>query len=90
MSTDDHDTWVYHALHEPKVVKYSEALVLYKKGWRDSPKPKVLYSGFRGKWYWLIISTKSLFNAISPHWDSQKIIMALIAIGILIIGIIKI
>ena len=63
MSSDnDHNTWVYHALHEAKVVKYSEALKLYKQGWRDSPRPETLFKGIRGKWYWLILLFKKIFT----------------------------
>ena len=86
----DHPTWVYHALHEAKIVKTSEAKLLYKKGWRDSPDPKILYSGFYGKYFYLVVLLKAFFKRISPHWDSQKIFMALIAIIGIVIAIIKI
>jgi len=59
----EYDTWVYHALHEAKVVKSSDAEILFKKGWRDSPDPKILFQGFRGKWYWLILAFKKLINS---------------------------
>ena len=77
---NDHPTCVYHALHGTKTVKASEATKLFKQGWRDSPYPKTLYSGVRGKWYLLIISYRSFIKRIAPHWDSHKLLMAFIAI----------
>jgi len=61
MTTEqDNNTWVYHALYEAKIVKASEAVKLYKKGWRDSPDEKTLFKGIRGKWYKLILFIKKL------------------------------
>ncbi len=89
-SSTDHPVWVYHALHEAKIVKASEAKLLYKKGWRDSPDPKILYSVLRGKWYYCVVLFKAFIKRIYPHRDSQKIFMALIAIVGIAIAIIKI
>lgn len=61
-SNNDHKVWVYHALHDPKVVNFSEAQKLYKQGWRNSPDPKILFKGIRGKCYKLIIVFKKLFS----------------------------
>ena len=62
-NNNDYDTWVYHALHEAKVVKASDTRGLYKLGWRDSPDPQVLFKGIRGKWYWLILAFKKCFKS---------------------------
>ena len=86
----DYDTWVYHALKEAKVVKFSEAKKLYKKGWRDSPNEKVLFSGVRGKWYKILIIYCNFIKKISPHWDSYKIVVVLLMIIGVVIAIIKI
>ena len=79
-SSTDHPTWVYHALHEAKIVKASEAKLLYKKGWRNSPDPKILYSGFRGKWYKFILWFRATKSNESRHWNSFNIVMALVAV----------
>ncbi len=38
-SHDDYDTWVYRKLPIPtsKIVKQSQAVILFKKGWTDNP-----------------------------------------------------
>ena len=64
MTSEDNDfeTWVYHALHEAKTVNSSEAKILYKQGWRDSPNPKILFKGIRGKLYWLVLFFRKLIH----------------------------
>jgi hypothetical protein len=84
MNSIDRPTCVYHALHGTKTVSAHEAELLYKKGWRDSPDPKTLYSGFHGKWYKFILWFRSFKEKESKHWNS------VIAIGLfltLIIGV---
>ena len=39
----------------PRSLKHLSAEKLYKQGWRDSPDPKILFKGIRGKCYKLII-----------------------------------
>ncbi len=84
-SDNDHDTWVYHALHEAKVVKYSEAVKLYKQGWHDSPSSETLFKGIRGKWYKSIVSYRSFYKRIAPHWDSHKLLMAFLAASAIVV-----
>ena len=87
MSTNnhDHDTWVYHALHEAKIVKASEAEKLYKQGWRDSPAPETLFQGVRGKWYRLILWFRSFKEKESTHWNSYQLATAILTVIIILV-----
>jgi hypothetical protein len=80
MNSIDHPTCVYHALHGTKTVSAHEAELLYKKGWRDSPDPKILYSGFHGKWYKFLLWFRSIKGNESKHWNSFNFVIALTAI----------
>jgi len=82
----DHETWIYHALHEAKIVKASEANKLYKQGWRDSPDPKVIFKGIRGKWYKLILWFRSFKEKESRHWNSYHMVIAIIMVLGLVIA----
>jgi hypothetical protein len=86
-SSTDHPTWIYHALHEAKIVKASEAKLLYKKGWRDSPDPKILYGGFRGKYYKFKLWFRFFKVSESKHWNSFNFIIAFAAVAMLVIAL---
>jgi len=80
-----HDTWVYHALCDAKIVKSPVAQKLYKEGWTDSPAK--VFNGYRGKWYKLIILYRKFKSwAIkNPNASIPLIVMAFI--GIIGIGV---
>ncbi len=77
--TEDNRIWMYHQLKCPKgkIFTSPEVPELKRKGWVDHPAK--LGKGFRGKWYKLIIFSRTkLKQFLSEHW--KWIITTIIAI----------
>lgn len=86
-TTDDYNTWVYHALNDAKIVKASEARKLYRQGWRDTPDPKILFKGIRGKWYKFIIQKRALtkWAKSNPNVSIPLIVTTTVGIAAIIV-----
>ena len=67
--TEDNRVWMYHQLKCPKgkIFTFPEVPELRRKGWVDTPAKFV--KGFRGKWYKLIIFSRTTLKQFwLDHW----------------------
>ncbi len=85
----DFQTCVYHALKPTQQVAFSDAIVLYQKGWTDAPYKYL--PGFRGYWYRFIHYLRPIGITLKMFWLNhwKWIITTMIAVIALYISLSK-